>query len=240
MKFRNYLTIFLATVSIFLLLALAGYLTYINTDDSNPIKQTVTDFLPDLPFLGESKTETEVTPAAETESLQTSASAVSVSPCSAIFVGDSRTVSMGRALQDDCTYIGKDGEGYQWFSSNGVAELALALETDPTKPVIYNLGVNDTENADLYVALYKNLATQYSDTPFFYLSVNPLSDDSDFNTSNDMIQTFNQTIQQAFPDQYLNCYDYLTEHGFETVDGLHYTEETSKVIHDFVIEHIFS
>ena len=103
MKFRNYLTIFLATVSIFLLLALAGYLTYINTDDSNPIKQTVTDFLPDLPFLGESKTETEVTPAAETESLQTSASAVSVSPCSVIFVGDSRTVSMGRALQDDCT-----------------------------------------------------------------------------------------------------------------------------------------
>ena len=50
MKIRNYITIFLATVSILLLLALAGYLTYINTDDANPVKQTITDMLPDLPF----------------------------------------------------------------------------------------------------------------------------------------------------------------------------------------------
>lgn len=243
MKIRNYLTIFLATVAIILLLALAGYLTYQNTDDANPVKQQITDMLPDFLFSDQNvqkETETEPASVSESEMAQTNASVASAAPHSFIFVGDSRTVSMGKALQDGCTYIGKDGEGYAWFSSDGVTELTAALENDPTIPVIFNLGVNDPEDADLYTALYQSLASQYSDTPFFYLSVNPLSDDSDFNTTNDMIQQFNQTIQQAFSEHYINGYDYLMEHGFETVDGLHYTEDTSKVIHDYVVDQVNS
>ena len=45
MKITNYLTILFSVVAIFLLLGLAGYITYVNTDDSDPIKQQVTDVL---------------------------------------------------------------------------------------------------------------------------------------------------------------------------------------------------
>ena len=50
-----------------------------------------------------------------------------------------------------------------------------------------------------------------------------------------MVEAFNSDIKDAFPDQYLDCYSYLIENGFQTVDGLHYTEETYQIIHDFAV-----
>lgn len=239
MKIRNYLTIFFATIAIFFLLGLAGYLTYLNADDANPVKQAVASVIPGLSVSTEKETEADTSPSTEavTVTEETPVSTAS-SDHSVIFVGDSRTVSMQEAVGDACIYIGKDGEGYRWFASDGVTALTAALENDPTQTVVYNLGVNDPENANLYVELYSSIASQYTDTPFYYLSVNPLSDEADCNTTNEMIQEFNQTIKNAFPDHYLDCYDYLMEHGFDTVDGLHYTEATSNVIHDYVIDQV--
>ncbi len=236
MKIRNYLTLLFAVVSIFLLLALAGYLTFENADDANPVKQSIANLIPGLSVSTEKETAS-ATEQPETSAAQTEAAAA-VPAHSYIFVGDSRTVSMGNAVQDSCTYIGKDGEGYRWFSSDGVIELTATLENDPTQTVVYNLGVNDPENASLYVELYQSIARQYTDTPFYYLSVNPLSDDADCNTTNDMIQEFNQTLKNAFPEHYLDCYSYLTEQGFTTVDGLHYDNNTSNMIHNYVVNQI--
>ena len=236
MKIRNYLTLLFAVVSIFLLLALAGYLTFENTDDANPVKQSIANLIPGLSVSTEKETAS-ATEQPETSAVQTE-SAAAVPAHSIIFVGDSRTVSMGNAVQDSCTYIGKDGEGYRWFSSDGVIELTSILENDPTQTVVYNLGVNDPENASLYVELYQSITRQFTDTPFYYLSVNPLSDDADCNTTNDMIQEFNQTIKKAFPEHYLDCYSYLTEQGFTTVDGLHYDDNTSNMIHNYVVNQI--
>lgn len=236
MKIRNYLTLLFAVISIFLLLALAGYLTFENADDTNPVKQTIANLIPGLSV----STEKETDPATEQSgtSVAQSETVTAVPTHSIVFVGDSRTVSMGNAVQDDCAYIGKDGEGYRWFSSDGVVELNTILENDPTRTVVYNLGVNDPENASLYVELYDSIARQYSDTPFYYLSVNPLSDDADCNTTNEMIQEFNQTLKNAFPEHYLDCYSYLTDSGFTTVDGLHYDDTTSNMIHNYVVDQV--
>lgn len=236
MKIRNYITLLFAVVSIFLLLALAGYLTFENVDDANPVKQSIANLIPGLSISTEKQTDS-ITDQSETPVVQ-SATATAVPAHSIIFVGDSRTVSMGNAVQDNCTYIGKEGEGYRWFSSDGVIELTSTLENDPTQTVVYNLGVNDPENASLYVDLYQSIARQYTDTPFYYLSVNPLSDDADCNTTNDMIQEFNQTLKNAFPEYYLDCYNYLTDQGFTTVDGLHYDDSTSNMIHNYVVNQI--
>ena len=236
MKIRNYITLLFAVVSIFLLLALAGYLTFENVDDANPVKQSIANLIPGLSISTEKQTDS-VTDQPETPAVQTVA-ATAVPAHSIIFVGDSRTVSMGNAVQDSCTYIGKDGEGYRWFSSDGIIELTSTLENDPAQTVVYNLGVNDPENASLYVDLYQSIARQYTDTPFYYLSVNPLSDDADCNTTNDMIQEFNQTLKNAFPEYYLDCYNYLTDQGFTTVDGLHYDDSTSNMIHNYVVNQI--
>ena len=48
MKIRNYLTLLFAVVSIFLLFVLTGYVTFENTDDANPVKQTIADLIPGL------------------------------------------------------------------------------------------------------------------------------------------------------------------------------------------------
>ena len=240
MKIRNYLTILFATLAILFLLGLAGYLTFENADDANPVKQQIADLLPGLSLSTEKATET-LQPEQPESTATTEAAAVSSVPeHSIVFVGDSRTVSMGEAVHDNCTYIGKEGEGYQWFAADGVIELRTALENNPSQTVVYNLGVNDPENASLYIELYQSIAREFTDTPFYYLSVNPLSDDAECNTTNDMIQEFNQTLKNAFPDRYLDCYDYLVEQGYDTVDGLHYTEATSNVIHNYVVDQVLA
>ena len=65
MKIRNYLTILFATLAILFLLGLAGYLTYENADDSNPVKQTIASIFPGLPSLSSSTSQ--ATEAAQTE-----------------------------------------------------------------------------------------------------------------------------------------------------------------------------
>lgn len=244
MKIRNYLTILFATLAILFLLGLAGYLTYENADDANPVKQTIASIFPGLPSLSSSTSQ--ATEAAQTEQTEAASSAPAVETASTVpahsivFVGDSRTVSMGEAVQDSCTYLGKEGEGYQWFADDGIFELRTLLENDPSQTIVYNLGVNDPENMNLYIELYQSIAREFTDTPFYYLSVNPLSDDAQCNTTNDMIQEFNQALKAAFPDHYLDCYDYLTEQGYDTVDGLHYTEATSNLIHNYVVEQVLA
>lgn len=239
MNIRNYLTIVLATLAIIALLGLAGVMTYLNTDDENPVKQAIDSVLPMDKLFPEEETEVQTETIVSTEAASEETEAVStVAAHSFIFVGDSRTVSMGDAVADTCTYLGEEGEGYQWFSSEGAVALRTLLENDPSQTVIYNLGVNDPENVDVYIELYENIAKEFSDTPFYYMSVNPLDEDADFTTTNAMAQEFNTALKNAFPDGYLDTYTYLTENGFTTTDGLHYDEATSVKLHDYVVNTI--
>lgn len=230
MKIRNYLTILFAVLSIIALVALAGFMTFYIADDSNALKQQVIQVLHlDTPDDAED-TAPETTPESDS---------ASVKEHSILFVGDSRTLGMGKAVNDTCTYLGEEGEGYEWFSSRGSTLLAQLLENDPTQKVVFNLGVNDPENISLYIDTYRSLMSQYPDTPFYMMSVNPLDESKgEFNTTNEMAELFNVTLENAFPDIYLDCYSYLTQNGFETVDGLHYTEDTYRTIHNYVVDQI--
>ena len=49
---------------------------------------------------------------------------------------------------------------------------------------------------------------------------------------------FNAKLKESFPDQYLDCYDYLEQNGFSTVDDLHYTNDTYRAIHDYTVSAI--
>lgn len=228
MKIRNYLTILFATLAIIALLGLAGYMTYYMADDSNPLRQQIAQLL----HL-EQKEDSSVPAASDTAVSETSPS---IKEHSFVFVGDSRTLGMKDAVADNCTYIGAEGEGYDWFSSDGILALSDTLGTNPSQTVILNLGVNDPENINIYIDLYKKLVSDYPSASFYMLSVNPLDDNSDFNTTNDMIQLFNATMKSSFPDQYLDCYTFLVNSGYETVDGLHYTDATYQTIHRFVVD----
>lgn len=229
MKIPNYITILLAVVGILALIGLAGYVTYDTADESNPFRQQVNRIL-----------HIEETDETETDSSQEapSGNTTAVKAHRILFVGDSRTLGMEDAVQDDCIYLGAEGEGYDWFAEAGMSSLEQTLKSDPTIPVVINLGVNDPQNINIYIDLYNSLIDQYPDTPFYFMSINPLDEDADFNTTNEMAELFNATLKSAFPDHYLDCYTYLKENGFETADGLHYTDETYKKIHDYVVDKI--
>lgn len=156
---------------------------------------------------------------------------------SILWVGDSRTAGMRNALAtlgitDSCTFIAKDGEGFRWFKESALPELNAALSHNPDTIVVSNMGVNDLADLDAYISLYYELFDQYPDTRFYILSVNPADEDCTM-VSNRDIETFNAGMYAEFPSRYLDCYNYLKQTGYETVDGLHYTEETYQKIHDF-------
>lgn len=234
MKIRNYLTILFAVLAIIVLLGLAGFMTYYTADSSNPFRQQVDEVLhlDELLHLDESVS----TQAPTTEANVETESPVVQKEHAFLFVGDSRTLGMKDAVNDNCTYVGAEGEGYSWFSSDGVLALADYLGTNPKQTVILNLGVNDPENINVYIDLYKKLMADYPSATFYMMSVNPLDDDADFNTTNEMIELFNATLKSSFPEQYLDSYSYLIGNGYTTVDGLHYTDDTYKSIHNFVVD----
>lgn len=156
-----------------------------------------------------------------------------------LFVGDSRTVGMEEAMQDSadtdhCSYIGKVGEGYHWLVNEGMDQLRTALSEEPDATVVFNLGVNDLGEIDRYLAFYPQIFAEYPDASFYIMSVNPVGDACS-GASNEEIRDFNAKLKAAFPDQYLDCYDYLQQTGFSTVDELHYTNDTYRAIHDYTV-----
>ena len=157
-----------------------------------------------------------------------------------IFVGDSRTVGMSDAILkandgDTCAFIAKSGEGFDWLAKEGVAELKTALDTEPDASVILNLGVNDLKEVEQYTAFYEELFSAYSSSSFYIMSVNPVDEEIYQGVSNADIEAFNHTMQDTFPDKYLDCYNYLLSEGLKTTDGLHYTDSTYYTIHHYAI-----
>lgn len=159
-----------------------------------------------------------------------------------LFVGDSRTVGMEEAMQDSddadtCSYIGKVGEGYYWLVNEGIDQLRTSLSKEPDATVVFNLGVNDLSEIDRYLAFYPQIFAEYPDASFYIMSVNPVGDACS-GASNEEIRDFNAKLKESFPDQYLDCYDYLEQNGFSTVDDLHYTNDTYRAIHDYTVSAI--
>lgn len=171
-----------------------------------------------------------------------------------IFVGDSRTIGMQNALKklmpdDNCIFVGQVGEGCSWFLQEGEALMADAIREYPDAPVVLNFGVNDPDQTDQYLAAYSDMLETFPDTEFHFLSVNPIqyakmkengaSEETLKLVTNTNVTSFNMAIQEAWPDLYLDSSSMLKVQGFETVDGLHFTEQTYLKIHRFAVRQLF-
>ena len=162
-------------------------------------------------------------------------------PQAVIFVGDSRTVGMRNAmadLPDDCVYVGESGEGYGWFDETGRDLMKDAVKEHPGMPVVMNLGVNDTSSLRDYLNEYRSFSQAFPGTDFYFMSVNPVTEDS-VHVTNDEIVTFNNALKAAFPSLYIDTYSWMKKDGFESVDGVHYSEKTYRDIRDYALEWIF-
>lgn len=155
-----------------------------------------------------------------------------------IWVGDSRTVGMERAMKDSDCYIGASGEGYYWFSTEGLPLMKKAVQQHPDVPVIFNLGVNDYENLDLYLDLYRSIFDDYPDTRFYFLSVNPIDPERCSAITNEEITDFNEHMKALFPDTYIDSYTWMLANEIETIDGIHYSEEDYRALHAFTLSQL--
>ena len=153
-----------------------------------------------------------------------------------IFVGDSRTVGMDLAIDDNSVYIAKVGEGYEWFKGEAEGELKEVIRnsSDKSLTVVFNLGVNDLSNANRYAEEVNRLSDNYPNIRFVYASVNPVKEKA--SVSNDDISAFNRTIctQLSRNIRFIDSYSYLIDSGFESPDGLHYTNDTYAKIYEYI------
>ena len=146
-----------------------------------------------------------------------------------IFYGDSRVVGMSYTA-DSYHYVGKEGAGYSWMSGEGLTYLEEQMKSWPDADIVFCFGVNDLGNLSSYISFYQSFEEKYPDRRFWYMSVTPVYDglaaSSGSTVKNADIETFNQGLETAFPEQYLDCYSYLKEYGYNAQDGIHYDGDT--------------
>ena len=149
-----------------------------------------------------------------------------------VIIGDSRTVALKEIIGKNYKFICENGMGYDWFVKKAIPELNAYKDT---KIIIINLGVNDYGNCEKYISKIneENIEWQKKGYLVYYMSVNPVDDvHYNFSITNADINQFNETMYTGLDKTiyWIDTNSYLQDTGFRTVDGLHYTEDTSRKI----------
>ena len=169
---------------------------------------------------------------------------VNINPSNITIVGDSRMVGLCQNnwyKSEGGTCIAKISMGYKWLNETAVNEVNK-LPFDNRKYIVSNLGVNDLYNVNNYISKYQNLAVNdWKDSTIFLVSVNPTTDKESY--LNSKIDEFNANVYAAFLGYnnvaYCDTNSYLKQNGFQSFDGMHYKENTSKVIYSQIKKCIY-
>ncbi len=174
-----------------------------------------------------------------------------------VLVGDSRTVGMynsyyeneGKEIyiedENDYFWSAKVGAGYSWFKDTGLP--AAEKELEDNTDIVILMGVNDCRNvkiAESYATLIndktKEWAKKYKDINVYYVSLNPISEDTIYSTTNDNVETWNKKITSLLSKDvtYIDTYDIIEDTVNYSTDGLHYQSSTYKYIYKLVLNDI--
>lgn len=169
-----------------------------------------------------------------------------------IFIGDSRTVAYKGIVDIDkydfITFISEVSKGYNWLKDTAIEKLNTRFDTtDLSYNVVLNLGVNDLQNVDKYIDIYNELAEKNPKHNFFVVSVNKVDTEKMIKNGytaieNPQIEEFNSKIKNSLSDKihFIDTYSYFEDENLESNDGVHYTDETSTEILDYVSDYIKS
>lgn len=158
-----------------------------------------------------------------------------------IFVGDSRTVGMDITVEEENVhFIGKVGSGYDWLKGTALKELDKCIKGIDSNniKIVFNHGVNDPSNLDKYIGLYEQVAKDYKEYTIYFMSVNPCKQTKEREKLNNLIEEFNSGVREVKGFTYIDSYSYLEKNGFESPDGLHYSNETYAEIYGLVVSTI--
>ncbi len=175
-----------------------------------------------------------------------------------IIVGDSRMYAASKVVQKEgLTFIAKNAVtcNYLWETVEPEVDKLIAENPEEHFTIVFNLGVNDLNSIEVgntpdgkhicdysqYADYYKYFKKKWNQHNLFFASVNPVNEEilrtGKFKTrkmtNNGSIEEFNQNIRGEIESEeifFCNTYAFLLENGFESPDGLHYSDNTSKNI----------
>ena len=163
-----------------------------------------------------------------------------------IIVGASRVVQMARAVHTDkdVIYIASSGKGLRWFLKTGLPKLRHYLKKYPKSSVVIQLGNNDIKkkrpdgDINAYIKEYEKLMKKWPRARFFLMDALPgASPEGD--EKNRLREKFNQALAEAFPGQYIGGYDFMVSTGFVcSYNKNHYSDNTSRKIYNYILEHV--
>lgn len=171
-----------------------------------------------------------------------------------LWIGDSRAKGMAEYVTNNNTrFLVKKAVNYKWFVTDGIPEIEGTLTKYPDAKIVINLGINDciqqTHGATYavdkkYAIRFNRLIAKYPNTKFYYVSVTPI--DGDYITHSTKrfteeealtknINLLNKTIKENSSVIYVDANDFMTRRGFETIDHLHYTEESYTKLYNYIM-----
>lgn len=158
-----------------------------------------------------------------------------------VFIGDSRTVHMKQSVDSSRdVWSCKSAMGLKWMKSTGVPAVEDKISTGTA--VIILMGVNDLYNTDNYIAYINQKSNEWRQkgAKTFFVSVNPINEQTYKGFKNTKIETFNSKMQSSLTNvTYIDTYNYLITHDCKyTSDGLHYQASTSKAIYDMICNQV--
>lgn len=183
---------------------------------------------------------------------------------SVYYVGDSRTwgmmLSLGNRCPSNVHFVYQRGEGLSWLKNDGYQKLLsrLSNETENSrKAIVFNLGINDLNNASNYVKYMKNISGKLKryNCDLYYMSVNPYNSamyaGSRHRRSEAKVASFNKTIYNKLCKgknrayTYINTCTGLQKYGWISTrpedgvhDGLHYSVATYLRIYNYCINYL--
>ena len=156
-----------------------------------------------------------------------------------IWFGDSRTVGMHNAVGDSGdVWVAKDSMGYDWFNGEGLKQVNSSLEAGDT--IVINFGINDPGNVQQYIKRINELAkTDWKSNKVVVMAINPIDEGrahvAGYKVTTTQINDFNDAMKNGLNGsniQFVDTNSMMRRDGYSTQDGIHYTADTYKKLHD--------
>lgn len=166
-----------------------------------------------------------------------------------IYTGDSRIRRLNLTINmkgmKDTWVVCKSGMGYNWFVSEGIPQIDRLMKEKKYIDkwvIISGWGVNDLWNCGTYINKYTSLMKgRWSKCDLRLMSVNPV--DGAMKSKYGAIPSFNSRIKSYVKKAgknvfYIDTNRVMMSKGFSTIDGLHYTESTNRIIYKAIYDEI--
>ena len=172
-----------------------------------------------------------------------------------LIIGDSRMYDASKIFEEEhLFFVAKSGStcNYLWEEAEAQADAILSKYPDEHFSIFINLGVNDLNlvakldnqivcDAETYANYYLKLKEKWNQHNLFFVSVNPVDEKilktgkykGKSMTNNKAIEEFNEKIVSIVKDyniHYCDTYTSLLMNGFGSMDGLHYSDESTHEI----------